>query len=101
MWAMFIADPAGKPPRVTANVTGADVMLPAASFVVTNVMLAVPRTPDSAFVTGGTSLVGDNAAGNVGLAVVAGVVVADVEFLVHAGARSRRATTGPDRRLTV
>src|SRR5437667_10712989 len=100
MWAMFIADPAGKPPRVTANVTVADVMLPAASFVVTNVMLAVPLTPDSAFVTGGTSLAGDNAAVNVGLAV-AGVVVADVEFLVHAAASSRIATTGTDRRFIV
>src|SRR6266705_910132 len=101
MWAMFIADPAGKPPRVTANVTVADVMLPAASFVVTNVMLAVPLTPDSAFVTGGTSLAGDNAAVNVGLAAAVGLVVADVEFFVHPAARSTIATTGTDRRFIV
>src|SRR5262249_24430612 len=88
MCAMLIDEPAGKPVRFTTKVAVAAVMLFAASLVVTNVIVAVPLTVDSAFVIGGTSLAGDNAAGNVGLVGVVGVG----ELLLPQAAASRAST---------
>src|SRR5262249_58886372 len=56
MCAMFTADPAGNPVRLTTNVADAAVMLFAASRVTTSVIVELPLTVDSAFVIGGTSL---------------------------------------------
>src|SRR4051812_15128141 len=66
MWAAVMFEPAGNPPSVTAKFAVADVTLPALSRVVLSVMVAVPVTDDSAFVTGGTSFDGDNAEVKIG-----------------------------------
>jgi hypothetical protein len=98
MCAMFTDDPAGNPVKLTTNVALADVMLPAASFVVTIVIDALPLTVDSAFVTGGTSFAGDSAAVNVGFVGVVGVGVVE---LLQPAARKATATAMGDRRFIV
>ncbi len=56
--------PAGKPVRLAWNVIVPLVMLPAASLVTLNVIVAVPVPVDSALAIGGTSFAGDSAAVN-------------------------------------
>src|SRR6187399_3071706 len=81
MWAAVSVVPLGNPAAVTLKSAVAAVMVPAASFVRLNVMVAVPDPSRSAFDTGGTSFAGNKAAVNfVGRAV--GVV--GVSFLSHA-----------------
>jgi hypothetical protein len=91
---MFTDDPGGNPVRLTTNVAVADVMLPAPSFAVTNVIEAFPLTTDSALVTGGTSFAGDSAAVNVGLVGVVGVGVVE---LLQPAASNAIATAMGDR----
>src|SRR4051794_36958125 len=71
---MLIGVPAGKPVRLTTKVAVAAVMLPAASLVVTNVIVDVPLPLASAPVMAGTSFAGDSVATNVGLVGVVGAV---------------------------
>src|SRR5687768_8389064 len=66
--------PAGKPVRLTWNEIVPLVMLPAASLVTLNVIVAVPLPLASALDTGGTSFAGDSAAVNTGLTGVDGSV---------------------------
>src|SRR5256885_1424872 len=94
---MFIVDPAGKPERFTTKVAVAAVMLPAASFVVTRVIVVLPETVDSALATGGTSLAGDNVAVNVGLVGVVGAI----EELPQPATQNPRAIVRMDRRFIV
>ena len=102
MCAMFTDEPAGNPPRVTANVAVAAVMLPAESLVVLKVIVAVPDTVDSALVTGGTSLAGDSNALKIGLAAVDGAVVVVVDDeLPHPAANRATARASADRRFIV
>src|ERR1700716_73306 len=72
MCAMLIGVPAGNPERFTTNVAVAAVTLPAASFVVTIVTVAVPLPEASAPWIAGFSWAGDSAAVNVGLVGVVG-----------------------------
>src|SRR5436189_6171756 len=88
MCAALIGVFAGKPFRFTTNVADAAVMLPAASFVKSNVIVALPLPLDSAFVTGGTSFAGLRSAVKVGF--VGDVVVGDEE-LVQPAANSATA----------
>jgi hypothetical protein len=78
--------------RFTTNVADADVMLPAPSFAVTNVIEAFPLATDSALVIGGTSFAGDSAAVNVGLVGVVGVGV--VELLQPAASNATATAIG-------
>src|SRR5471030_2169214 len=100
MCAMLIVDPAGNPPTVTAKTALAAVMLPAPSFVTLSVMLAVPVTPTSPLVTGGTSLAGDSDAEKTGLAAAVGDVVVEDE-LPQPAAKSARARARTDKRFIV
>src|SRR4051794_3820265 len=74
MGGALIDVPAGNPVMLTTNVMVAAVTLPAESFVVTIVTVAVPLPLASAPVTAGTSLAGDSVATNVGLVGVVGAV---------------------------
>src|SRR3954467_8559264 len=74
MCAALIDVPAGNPVMLTTNVMVAAVTLPAESFVVTIVTVAVPLPLASAPETAGTSLAGDSVATNVGLVGVVGAV---------------------------
>src|SRR5437667_11642573 len=101
MCAMLIGVPAGNPLRLTTNVAVEVVMLPAASFVTSNVIVAVPVPLASAPTMGGTSLAGDSAAVKTGWRETVGFPVADVEFFVHPAARSTSAIAGTDRRFII
>jgi hypothetical protein len=92
-------DPAGKPVRLTTNVTVAAVTLPAESLVVTNVIEAVPLTVDSLLVTGGTSFAGERVAVKVGL--VGDVLLGVVEELLQPAAQSASARATGDNRVIV
>src|SRR5258707_11473664 len=96
MCAMLIGVPAGNPERFTTNVAVADVTLPAASFVVTRVTVAVPLPAASAPTIAGTSLAGDSVAVNVGLV---GVVGAVEDELPQPDTSTANATTRRDRRF--
>src|SRR5262245_2884523 len=89
MCAMLIGVPAGKPDMFTTNVAVPPVTLPAASFVTSNVMVAVPVPLASAPVMAGTSFAGRRSAVNVGL--VGGVVDGELE-LEHAAATTAHTT---------
>src|SRR5215510_3067364 len=67
MCAMLNGVFAGKPLRVTWNDTVPLVMLPAASLVTLNVIVAVPLPLASALVIGGTSFAGRRSAVKAGL----------------------------------
>ena len=87
---MLIGVPAGKPLRFTTKVAVAAVTLPALSFVVTIVTVAVPVPVASRRRSAGTSFAGDSVAVNVGLVGVVGDV--DDE-LPQPAAHTPRATT--------
>src|SRR5436190_3769725 len=72
MCAMLIGVPAGKPDRFTTKVAVAAVTLPAPSFVVTIVTVAVPEPAASAPTIAGTSLAGSRFAVKVGFVGVVG-----------------------------
>jgi len=95
---MLTVEPAGRLVRFTTKVADADVILPAESFDVTNVIDAVPVATDSAFVMGGTSFAGDRVAVNVGFV---GVVDVGVVELLQPAARSAIATATGGRRFIV
>jgi hypothetical protein len=84
-----IGVPAGKFDMLTTNVAVAEVTLPALSFVVTNVTVAVPVPAASAPTIAGTSLAGESVAVNVGFV---GVVGAVEDELPQAAANTPRVT---------
>src|SRR6478672_3496668 len=91
MCAMLMGVPAGKPVRLTVNVAVPPVTLPAASFVVSNTIVALPLPVDSALLTGGTSLAGRRSAVNVGLTGVG--AVSDFEQAAEVTASAARRIT--------
>src|ERR1044071_7774348 len=95
---MLIGVPAGNPVRVTTKVAVPDVMLPAESFVTSNVIVAVPLPVDSALLTGGTSFAGLRVAVNVGL--VGGLFDGEFDEL-HAAVPMAMAATRTVRRFIV
>src|SRR5262245_8250883 len=90
--------PAGKPWKLPTKLAVAAVMLLAESRVTTNVIVMLPDPPDSALVTGGTSLTGRVSAVNVGLVGVD--VEGDVDDFEQAPARARTATS-TDKRFII
>src|SRR5262249_24080998 len=92
MYAIFTVDPVGRPVMLTTKVTVAEVMLPAPSLVVTNVIEALPCTTDSPFVMAGISFAGEIEAENVGLVDADG----DVELLLQPTANKAAATASID-----
>src|SRR6267378_2897224 len=99
MCAMLIGVPAGNPVRLTANVAVEAMILPLASFVTSNVMVAVPVPEASAPTMGGTSLAGDNVALKTGWRETVGFVTDDE--LPQPPARTPSARTMTDRRFIV
>src|SRR2546421_9142207 len=97
MCAAVIEVPAGKPDMLTTNVALAAVILPAASFVVLNVIVAFPVPLVSGPTTVVVSLLGLRSAVNVGC-VGDGE---DGELLPHAAAKSEAAMASTDRRFIV
>src|SRR5471032_1407349 len=93
---MLIGVPAGNPERFTTNVADAAVTLPALSFVVTIVTVAVPLPVASAPTIAGTSFAGSSVAVNVGFV---GDVVAAVDELPQPDTRTPRATMSRDKRF--
>src|SRR5947208_16071051 len=72
MCAALIGVPGGNPLKLTTNVAVPAVTFPAASFVTSKVIVAVPLPDASVPVIGGTSLAGRRSAVNVGLVGVVG-----------------------------
>src|SRR5713226_106159 len=99
MCAALIGVPAGNPVRVTANVAVEAVTLPAASFVTSNVTVAVPLPLASAPTIGGFSLAGDNVAVKTGLTETVGFATDDE--LPQPAVRTPSARAMTDRRFIV
>src|SRR5215472_16509469 len=96
MWPATTVVPAGNPVKFATNVAGAAVMLPAASFVTSNVIVTVPLPEASGPTIGGTSLDGNSVAVNVGFVGEDG----DVDDEPHPAARNASAASA-DRRFIV
>src|SRR5438067_1965264 len=97
MCAMLIGVPAGNPCMFITKVTDAAVMLPAASLVVLNVIVALPLPLASAPLMGGFSFAGESAAVKVGC-VGDGE---DGELLPHAAAKNEAAMASTNMRFIV
>src|ERR1019366_3074169 len=96
MWAIVNTVFAGKLLTLAMKVTFAVVMLPAESFVTSNVIVALPVPVDSALVIGGVSLAGSSVAVKVGLVGEVGEVD---ELLPQPAANSARTAARADRRF--